>query len=119
MIEPEVCFCHIPDDETFELKKWQLADVTGDSAEALVLQGWRRILGMAFVQEMLRSRHKKCDAQALADWPLGLPSPKPIYTRYPTSEILSLMRVELRCLQNSGTSKARWGRWITRLCPAA
>lgn len=83
----------LPDAESFERKKWELADTaglspvrlrgallphvrhsapSGDTADALTLQGWRRIAGMAVVEGMLKSLHLAHSAEALEAWSLGL-----------------------------------------------
>ncbi|CAE7766111.1 unnamed protein product [Symbiodinium sp. CCMP2592] len=63
-----VKFVYLPEVEQFERHKWICAEITGDAAESLTLQGWRKICGLALVENLLRTMNRPCDATALEKW---------------------------------------------------
>ena len=60
----QVCFEFLPDEQSFELRKWELAETAGEQVESLTLQGWARIAALAQVEHMLAAQgspHKPDD----------------------------------------------------------
>jgi hypothetical protein len=61
-------FFYLPDVDAFERKKWGLQETASELSEQTSLYGFKRILVVVHIQQMLNARSLKCDATSIAAW---------------------------------------------------
>ena len=63
-----VTFLCLPDEDKYEQKKWQLSEEAKEASQSQVLTGYKRVLAMVNVRDMLAARSKPHTSEDIAAW---------------------------------------------------
>ena len=58
----------LPDEDKYEQKKWQLSEEAKEASQSQVLTGYKRVLAMVNVRDMLAARSKPHTSEDIAAW---------------------------------------------------